>query len=443
MKPGRWLRARALGLLLGPRAQATRRSFADLRRRIRGAPQVVEVFLGLEDPYSYLLTLYLGDLADSYDIELRCHLTEPRNAEFRPNADLRAVYALEDCRRIAAELGVPLLDRGAAPPVEHRRALIEALVEDSTRDPQALFAGLAQYWRGDAEAVARRVSDVDPGSGGVDQVAANQARLAKLGHYDTAMLYFGGEWFWGVDRLPHVTDRLDALGLRHAGSTSSRLASIRQATSISLPVTPPSAARDLAPLELFFSFRSSYSYLALDRVYAIADAYRLELRLRPVLPMVTRGAPLPAAKLRYLLTDAAREAARLDLPFGRIADPIGVGVDRLMAVFFYAREERRERDFVRNAAEAVWSRGVDVTTDKGLRKVTGRTGLFWPNVVAALGADAWREEIADNAVALQDAGGCGVPTVRLGDFVAWGQDRCWLLARHVEERCDTGEGIVI
>jgi len=27
--------------------------------------------------------------------------------------------------------------------------------------------------------------------------------------------------------------------------------------------------------------------------------------------------------------------------------------------------------------------------------------------------------------------------------VFWGQDRDWLLARHIEELCDTGDGILV
>jgi len=41
------------------------------------------------------------------------------------------------------------------------------------------------------------------------------------------------------------------------------------------------------------------------------------------------------------------------------------------------------------------------------------------------------------------SGAWGVPTMRLGDFVTWGQDRDWLLVRHIEECCDTGEGILV
>ncbi|MDA1063589.1 MAG: hypothetical protein O2907_04510, partial [Proteobacteria bacterium] len=46
-------------------------------------------------------------------------------------------------------------------------------------------------------------------------------------------------------------------------TSGARLASLQQVAQISLPVSPPGAARELPELEFFFSFRSPYSYLAL------------------------------------------------------------------------------------------------------------------------------------------------------------------------------------
>jgi 2-hydroxychromene-2-carboxylate isomerase len=114
-----------------------------------------------------------------------------------------------------------------------------------------------------------------------------------------------------------------------------------------------------------------------------------------------------------------------------------------MAVFFYALAEKRERDFLINAGEAVWARGINLATDKGMRKVTGRTGLFWPDVLEAMQDDSWRQEVERNRASMEESGSWGVPTLRMADFVVWGQDRDWLLVRHIEDLCDTGEGILI
>jgi 2-hydroxychromene-2-carboxylate isomerase len=133
----------------------------------------------------------------------------------------------------------------------------------------------------------------------------------------------------------------------------------------------------------------------------------------------------------------------LDVPFGKLADPVGAGTERFMAVFCYAQGEHRERDFVLNAGVGIWSQAIDIATDQGMRKITGRCGLFWPDVEAVMKNDDWRPDIEANRESMMSSGSWGVPTIRIGDFVVWGQDRDWMLVRHLEELCDTGDGILV
>ncbi len=446
MKLTERLRSSLVNFLISEKALAAKRSLVESRRQLTRQPHTVSVFLELDDPYSYVLSQYLPDLADCYDIELRYYLTQARTDEaYRPHADLLAVYGQQDCTRIAAELGVPFLDKGRAPPVEHRRALIDSLAALGAGQHfvDELLESIALYWRGDAEGVARRVDAVESSGAGDALLGENKQRLVELGHYNCATVHYAGEWYWGVDRLHYLTARLDSLGARRQTASSARLVSIQQVMQGSLPIAPPSAAQDLPPLELFYSFRSPYSYICLQRVYAIADAFGLTLNIRPVLPMVMRGLQVPKSKLVYIATDTSREAHRLNIPWGKVADPVGKGVERCLAVFLYAQSEKRERDFLINAGEAIWAKGNDVGTDKGMRKVTGRSGLFWPDVVAAMQDDSWRAMVEENRASMMESGLWGVPVIRLGDFVVWGQDRDWLLVRHIEELCDTGDGILI
>jgi 2-hydroxychromene-2-carboxylate isomerase len=439
------LRSKLINVLVGEKTQSAKRSLAETRRKISGRTHVVSAFLELDDPYSYLLAHYLPNLVAAYDIEVRYYLVQSCNDEtYRPQPEMLAVYADEDCARLASELGVPFLDKGAAPPVEHRRALIDylAALRDQPEFGKELLDAITAYWRGDSLEVERRVQD-DSSAAGEALLVENQQRLLNLGHYNSATLHYGGEWYWGVDRLSYLTERLEALGVRRHGADTARLASIRQAMQTALPIAPPSAAQELPPLELFFSFRSPYSYLCFERVFRIADSFRLKLNLRPVLPMVMRGMQVPREKMAYIATDTSREARRLGIPFGHIADPVGKGVERCLAVFYYAESEKRDRDFVLQAGRAIWSRATDVASDAGMREVAGQCGLFWPDVLAAMEDDAWRTKVEENREAMFDSGCWGVPTIRLGDFVVWGQDRDWLLARHIEELCDTGEGIIV
>ncbi len=442
MNVKRKLQSRLLSAYVSAEVRARQRAWQETRRKLAGKPHVVSAFLQLDDPYSYLLSHYLPALAEHYDIELRIYLSEALGGEYRQAPELLAEYAVLDCSRVAAELGVPFLDKGSAPPTEHRDGLLETLAAaaDSDNFLEVLSNALEVYWRGDIEAAVQKAGTGSPVA--QQLIAASQDKLRKLGHYNSAMLHYGGEWYWGVDRLHYLTERLAGLGAARRQGASAQLASIRQAMHMDLPFKPPAAAKELPPLELFYSFRSPYAQLCLKRAFEVAEAFGLELVLRPVLPMLMRGMKVPDVKLRYIIRDAMREAETLGVPFGDCMDPLGEGVERCHAVFAYAETEHRGREFLQNAAELIWSQAVDVTTDKGLRKITAKTGLFWPEAKQALENDDWRDTAEENRQLMFSLGCWGVPTLCVGDFAVWGQDRIWLLARHLEELCDTGEGIL-
>jgi len=437
------LRSKLLSAYISESTRRRSHAWHEARRKLAGEGHVVTAFLQLDDPYSYLLSRYLPDLAKQYDIDLRVCLSRALGGDYDPAGEVRADYAVTDSARVAAELGIPFLDRGAQP-LEHLAAMNDAIAARADRDDfgDAVYAALEHYWRGDAQAAAN-LAAAGGGGAGETVIAASQRRLDRMGHYNSAMLHYGGEWFWGVDRLQHLIARLEARGLARGAHGNPRLASIAQVMHIDLPVRPPAAAAKLPPLDLFYSFRSPYSQLCLRRVFAVTDAFGLELVLRPVLPMMMRGMAVPPRKIRYIVRDAAREAELHGVPFGHCVDPLGAGVERCHAAFAYAESERRGREFLLNASEMIWDQAVDVTTDKGLRKITAKTGLFWPEVKQALENDDWRETEAENRQLMLSLGGWGVPTLCLGDFVVWGQDRIWLLVRQLEELCDTGEGILV
>ena len=64
-------------------------------------------------------------------------------------------------------------------------------------------------------------------------------------------------------------------------------------------------------------------------------------------------------------------------------------------------------------------------------------GLSGAAVVLFAGVLYWARE------SMMGSGLWGVPTMRMGEFVVWGQDRDWLLVRHLEELCDPGDGIIV
>jgi 2-hydroxychromene-2-carboxylate isomerase len=437
------IRSLILNALLSRRFRHAKRGIGEWRRKLTGRRHVVSVFLQLDDPYSYLLSQYLPQLQERYDVDLRVYLAESMGGGYMPKPDMLHAYAETDCARVANELGMHFLDKGPAPAADQKHALLDSLADDAGQPEfvTVVLQALAAYWRGDAESITNIIGSRASGNGR-QLVESGQQRLQRSGHYNAATLHYGGEWYWGIDRLHYLTARLDNLGANRGDGPHPDLAANERAMQVVLPITPPEAARNLPALEYFHSFRSPYSWLGLRQAMHVADAFGLELRIRPVLPMVMRGMQVPRNKLVYIVKDTKRESERLQVPFGRLADPVGDGVERLLAVYNYACSENKGREFLLNAGEAIWSQAIDVASDAGMRKVAGNTALFWPEVVDAMRDDSWREVVEQNRESMMASGSWGVPTMRLGDFVVWGQDRIWLLARHIEDLCNTGDGIL-
>ena len=74
-----------------------------------------------------------------------------------------------------------------------------------------------------------------------------------------------------------------------------------------------------ANIEVFYSFQSPYSYLALESIYNIADNYDVELLWQPfsarAAGQTIPAAPLLPEKLSYIIEDTTRFATELGFPF--------------------------------------------------------------------------------------------------------------------------------
>jgi 2-hydroxychromene-2-carboxylate isomerase len=79
--------------------------------------------------------------------------------------------------------------------------------------------------------------------------------------------------------------------------------------------------------------------------------------------------------------------------------------------------------YVQSFMQGVWAQGLDAGSDKGLRRITERAGLAWPDVCTALQDDAWRLIAEANRVEMLNLGLWGVPSFKIGDTAVWGQDR--------------------
>jgi len=407
--------------ITGVKRLNARRAAAEKARKAAHAPHVVEYFHQVDDPYSHLTAQALVQLAARYDVEVRPYLVNPPEDWAAPERERLKAYARLDSARLADRSGLTFRHSGLQPSDEDIRRARGLLAAEVTSDGflhKAVALGEA-LWSGAA------VSSPTPELEAAGEVAAAEgdARRKTLGHFMSAMTCYGGEWYWSIDRLHYLEERLAELKLRRPDASAPPI--------FAEPPVPFATGRVSDPerqvLRYYLSFRSPYTYIAAERAKALADAYGLELRLRFVLPMVMRGLPVPPMKSMYFTLDTAREARRVGVPFGRICDPVGKPVERGYSLLPWAISEGKGYDFCLAFMRGVWANGVDAGGDSGMKQIVRAAGLDWDTARKLLGNDDWRAEAERNRQELLDLGHWGVPCFRVGDVIVWGQDRLWVI----------------
>jgi 2-hydroxychromene-2-carboxylate isomerase len=217
-------------------------------------------------------------------------------------------------------------------------------------------------------------------------------------------------------------------------------------------------------VDVFWSFRSPYSYLATPRLVDIVRTYEVEVTVRVVLPIAVR---IPGFFEQvnplwppYLLRDTMRIAEYLGIPYGwPRPDPIVQEfpsrrvaaeqpyIHRLTRLGVEAKRRGRGLEFVAEVSRLIFGGDV-VGWNEGdhLARAAVRAGLDLAAMDAAVAADPTDHdaEIAQNQRDLEAAGHWGVPTMVFQGEPFFGQDRIdlllWRLRQHGLTRRTTTAG---
>ncbi|MEE4199099.1 2-hydroxychromene-2-carboxylate isomerase [Erythrobacter sp.] len=206
--------------------------------------------------------------------------------------------------------------------------------------------------------------------------------------------------------------------------------------------------------DLFFSFRSPYSYLAIGRYREMVREYDLEIKLRAVWPIAIRDPDIlftgnPAAP-RYILMDAYRVAQMRGIPFRwprpdpivqdpemhRVAEEQPY-IRRLVRLGQAAARRGRGLDFACEVSTLIFSGEVDDWhTGDHLANTAARAGLNLAELDAEAESDAEAldGEIEENQRALEAAGHWGVPTLVFEGEPFFGQDRIDVARWRMEQK---------
>ncbi len=412
------------------RRDMQRRWFEAARVR-SGKPHEVLYFHQVDDPYSALMAGRLAGLVAQYGVLLTPRLVPPPPGWAAPEREKLAAYARRDAALIAPAFGLDHFDRvtPSGAEVERAQSILQSAI-DAGRFAEAAPVVARALGAGESlDLAAAEFGAATPAA--VARALEESGRLReRLGHYLGATLYHAGEWYWGLDRLGDLEMRLRALGCSGGGSLARPLAARQK---LKFGETVRAADRGTPALEMFLSFRSPYTYLAMERVRALVSHYGLELRLRFVLPMVMRGLPVPAAKRTYILRDCKREAERLGLPFGSVCDPVGRPVERGLAILNGAMATGAGPAFAASFLRGVFAEAVDAGSDRGLRQLVERAGLDWQQARVWMADESWRAVAEDNRRSMFADQLWGVPSFRFGALSTWGQDRLWLVEQAIVE----------
>ncbi len=410
--------------LLSAERLSKKRADAERLRVARGQRHQVHYFHQADDPYSALAGATLARLLERYDIELMAHVVPPPGDNAAPERERLVAYSRKDATLLARHWGLEFHDTATQPPPEAVALAQRVLVAAVAAGRFAEVAGpLSVGLWSDAARLAELALPGGPlapaeAAACAAHLASSDALRQRLGHYLGAMFFYGGEWYWGLDRLYHLEQRLQQLGAQRSGAPDLMFP---PSVDLQQPVrldAPPA-------IDFFVSLRSPYSAIVTPRVFALGRLTGAPVRLRYVLPMAMRGLPVPREKRSYISLDAAREARCRGIPFGRLNDPLGRPTERGLALIPMAERAGKGQDYLSSFMRGVWSEGIDAGSDRGLRKIVERAGLAWDEARPALADDSWRATAEHNRAEMFALGLWGVPSFHVAGVAVWGQDRLW------------------
>ncbi len=205
--------------------------------------------------------------------------------------------------------------------------------------------------------------------------------------------------------------------------------------------------------DVFWSFRSPYSYLATRRYVELTEKYDLQINQRFVYPLAIRDPDFFEKNhpnwLAYTFRDIFRVAQFMGIPMALPnPDPIVQDIatrriaDEQPYIFELTRmgqaASRRGKglEFADEVSQLIWGGTPSWNEGDHLEKASIRAGLDLAELKAEAAAqpDELDAEIADNQKALEAAGHWGVPTLVFEGEPFFGQDRIELAVWRMKQK---------
>jgi len=403
------------------------------KRQKANRSHTVYYFHEVNDPYSHLCAQILKPLTDHYEIDLVPLIVGKPPKSSTPETEMLMTHSIEDAVMIAPYYNLhfhPLTSEIDHQSIEVAQSILvncdqSKFINTAVRVGEALWSGNSD------ELHSMNDSKNHLNNNHLSSVIKkNNMMRKKMGHYFGGVFAYEGECYWGIDRLPHLEKRLTEVGAKKGdkeGTVMSKKYSV--------------ANKKQWPelyLDIFWSGRSPYSYLAMKPLAELREKYNVELRYQIIQPMVMRGMKINPEKGLYIVKDCMRIANENSIPFGNIIDPVGEAVERCYSMFDYARKNNKEERYLHAFAKAVWAEGKHGYLTSTLKTIINQIDLDWEEAKTELDSTNWINETDKNRETLYKLGKWGPPTMSLSNsegenlITVWGQDRIWLIEETIK-----------
>lgn len=184
------------------------------------------------------------------------------------------------------------------------------------------------------------------------------------------------------------------------------------------------------PVHFWYEFASTYSYLSVMRIEAVADAASTELVWRPFLlgPIFAEqgwnDSPfnIYPAKGRYMWRDLERLCEEHALNFKRPSDFPRNGL-RAARIACLAAQEGWCGEFTRAVFVANFAEDRDISDAGVLTEILSDLGRDSATVIEASNAPANKEQLRAQTEEAKRLGIFGAPSFTVGNELFWGNDR--------------------
>ncbi|MDD9888807.1 MAG: DsbA family protein [Gammaproteobacteria bacterium] len=208
-------------------------------------------------------------------------------------------------------------------------------------------------------------------------------------------------------------------------------------------------------IDVYYSFRSPYSYLATPGMLRLEQDFDVEVALRPVLPLAVRRpdffSPENLKRAKYIRMDWLRRAEFLGMAgVWPNPDPIVQDMEtyeiaeeqpyiyELTKLGVEAERQGKGIEFAKAVSHLIFGGTKGWNEGSHLADTIGELGLNLEQMRAAISDGDHLNEVEQNQDALEASGHWGVPSFVYKDEVFFGQDRIdtlrWRLAQNGLEK---------